>query len=146
APEGEQDMESGEGLSIASAELGPAPSPFVATEESSEGSFTSPTAGPLELEEPGREQALGEHASRIEEAEGGAPFAFEGEEVGGHPLLAVFPLPAAVLDALSRGLWSVALEGAMVAGFRDVSQLTNIVFYFRHPELIGRKIRTDERQ
>ena len=31
------------------------------------------------------------------------------------------------------------------AGYSDVNQLTNIVFYFRHPNLIGRKIRPDER-
>jgi D-alanyl-D-alanine carboxypeptidase len=142
ALEGEQEgMESHEGLSVASTELGEVPSPFVATEESFEASF----AQSLGLEEPEHEQSRSEQADRIAEAAEEAPLVFEGEEEGAHPLLALFPLPAAVLDALSRGLWSVALEGAMVAGFRDVTQLTNIVFYFRHPEVIGRKIRSDER-
>lgn len=67
------------------------------------------------------------------------------EEAAAHPILKLFPLPSAVLDALSRGLWSLALGLAVGAGYRDVTQLTNIIFYFRHPEVIGRKIRSDER-
>ena len=31
------------------------------------------------------------------------------------------------------------------AGYRDAAQLTNILFYFRHPEMIGRKIQPEER-
>ena len=62
-----------------------------------------------------------------------------------HPLLSHFPVPAAVLEALSAGLSSGAVGLAVGAGFRDVNQLTNIVFYFRHPERIGTKIRPDER-
>ena len=62
-----------------------------------------------------------------------------------HPLLSLFPVPAAVLEALSGGLSSLAVTLAAGAGFRDVNQLTNIVFYFRHPDRIGTKIRPDER-
>ena len=62
-----------------------------------------------------------------------------------HPLLSLFPVPAAVLEALSGGLSSLAVSLAAGAGFRDVNQLTNIVFYFRHPDRIGTKIRPDER-
>ena len=69
----------------------------------------------------------------------------EAETEAGHPILALFPLPPAVLEALSNGLGSVAVGLAANAGYRDVNQLTNIVFYFRHPNLIGRKIRLDER-
>ena len=69
----------------------------------------------------------------------------EAETEAGHPILALFPLPPAVLEALSNGLGSVAVGLAANAGFRDVNQLTNIVFYFLHPDLIGRKIRPDER-
>src|SRR5262245_33270183 len=69
----------------------------------------------------------------------------EAEAEVSHPILTLFPLPPAVLEALSNGLSSVAVGLAANAGYRDVSTLTNIVFYFRHPNLIGRKIRPDER-
>ena len=62
-----------------------------------------------------------------------------------HPLTRVFPLPGAVLDALSGGLAPLAVGLAASAGYTDVNQLTNIVFYFRHPELIGRKIEPGQR-
>ena len=62
-----------------------------------------------------------------------------------HPLTQLFPLPGAVLDALSGGLAPLAVGLAVSAGYTDVNQLTNIVFYFRHPELIGRKIEPGQR-
>ena len=69
------------------------------------------------------------------------------EEFGAaHPILSLFPLPAAVVEALARGLWSSAIALARAAGYGDANQLTNIVFYFRHPEMIGRQIRPDERE
>ena len=73
----------------------------------------------------------------------GAPVA---EEETGHPILSLFPLPSAVVDALTDGLWTAAIGLAIGAGFRDVSQLTNIVFYFRHPDLIGRRIAPEQRE
>jgi hypothetical protein len=72
-------------------------------------------------------------------------FAGADEEVA-HPILSAFPLPRAVVEALSGGLSSLAVMLAAGAGYRDVGQLTNIVFYFRHPDMIGRKIRPDERE
>jgi LAS superfamily LD-carboxypeptidase LdcB len=63
-----------------------------------------------------------------------------------HPILALFPLPRAVLEALAGGLAPAAVRLAIGAGYKDVNQLTNIVFYFRHPELIGRKIQSDQRE
>jgi LAS superfamily LD-carboxypeptidase LdcB len=69
----------------------------------------------------------------------------EAEDEAAHPILSVFPVPTAVIEALSRGLPSVAIGLAAAAGFRDVNQLTNIVFYFRHPDRIGRKIDPSER-
>jgi hypothetical protein len=62
-----------------------------------------------------------------------------------HPILSVFALPGAVLDALSGGLSSLAVGLAVSAGYGDVGQLTNILFYFRHPDLIGRKIEPGQR-
>jgi C1A family cysteine protease len=70
----------------------------------------------------------------------------EAQAEAAHPILRVFPVPTAVLEALSGGLSSVAVGLAVNAGYRDVTQLTNIVFYFRHPDMIGRKIRPDERE
>jgi uncharacterized protein YcbK (DUF882 family) len=78
-------------------------------------------------------------ASWEEEAES----AYESE--GSHPLLALFPLPGAVMDALAGGLSPLAVGLAASAGYKDVNQLTNIVFYFRHPDMIGRKIPADRR-
>jgi LAS superfamily LD-carboxypeptidase LdcB len=69
----------------------------------------------------------------------------ESEDEAAHPILSMFPVPMAVIEALSRGLPSVAIGLAAAAGFRDVNQLTNIVFYFRHPDRIGRKIDPSER-
>ena len=62
-----------------------------------------------------------------------------------HPVLSLFPLPAGG----ARGV----VERALVGRRRPRRErrlprrdaLTNIVFYFRHPNLIGRKIRADER-
>jgi hypothetical protein len=63
-----------------------------------------------------------------------------------HPILTLFPLPRSVLEALAGGLTSAGARLAVAAGYRDVNQLTNIVFYFRHPERIGRKIEPGERE
>jgi len=85
-----------------------------------------------------------EEEAATEEADEAFDFG-EAEAETSHPILALFPLPPAVLEALSNGLSSVAVGLAANAGYRDTNQLTNIVFYFRHPNLIGRKIRPDER-
>src|SRR5215467_3110666 len=58
-----------------------------------------------------------------------------------HPISAAFPsLPPGVFEALSHGLASVAIGLAAAAGLRDVDRLTDVVFYFRHPDRIGRPI------
>lgn len=88
---------------------------------------------------PESEQLLGDEAEEEE-------FDFgEAEQETAHPILSMFPLPAAVIEALSSGLSSLAVGLAAGAGFKDVNQLTNIVFYFRHPEMIGRKIGPEQR-
>ncbi len=68
----------------------------------------------------------------------------EAEFEADHPVTAYLPLPAGVLEALSHGLSSVAIGLAAAAGYTDVDQLTNVLFYFRHPGMVGRKIRPDE--
>ncbi|MGH9426245.1 MAG: hypothetical protein ACRD2L_08080, partial [Terriglobia bacterium] len=42
--------------------------------------------------------------------------------------------PNSVLDALRKGLESVAVRLAVTFGFRDENLLTNLVFFARHPE------------
>ena len=61
-----------------------------------------------------------------------------------HPLAAVFSLPRLAFDAMARGAWATAIAIAVGAGQRDVNQLTNMIFWFRHPQLIGQKIRPDQ--
>jgi len=62
-----------------------------------------------------------------------------------HPLAAVFTLPRMAFDALSKGAWQTAIAVAIGAGHRDLNTLTNMVFWFRHPQLISQKIRADQR-
>ena len=50
-----------------------------------------------------------------------------------------------IQDALRRGFWSLALRLAILRGQRDENKLTNLVFYARHPELKGRKIKLSEK-
>lgn len=51
---------------------------------------------------------------------------------------------ATIQDALRRGMWSVAAGLSILGGNRDVNSLTNMIFFARHPELGGRKLRADE--
>jgi hypothetical protein len=62
-----------------------------------------------------------------------------------HPLAALFALPRMAFDAMARGGWATAIAVAIGAGIRDVAKLTNMVFWFRHPEQTGQKIRRDQR-
>jgi monoamine oxidase len=62
-----------------------------------------------------------------------------------HPVAAVFSLPRLALDAMAKGGWATAIAIAIGAGLRDVNQLTNMVFWFRHPQLIGQKLGADQR-
>jgi hypothetical protein len=62
-----------------------------------------------------------------------------------HPLASVFSLPRLAFDAMAKGGWATAIAVAVGAGLRDVNQLTNMVFWFRHPALIGQKLRPDQR-
>ncbi|MBM7784425.1 D-alanyl-D-alanine carboxypeptidase family protein [Tenggerimyces flavus] len=62
-----------------------------------------------------------------------------------HPLAAVFDLPRLAFDAMAKGGWTTAIAMAIGAGVRDVNKLTNLVFWFRHPSLIGQKLRADQR-
>lgn len=52
--------------------------------------------------------------------------------------------PAAVLSLLRRGLESTAVKLAITFGFRDENELTNLLFFVRHPERWGRKLQKGE--
>jgi LAS superfamily LD-carboxypeptidase LdcB len=84
-----------------------------------------------------------DEAPEFEVGEDEAPFA----EVtpADHPLAAVFTLPRLAFDALAKGGWLAAIAIAIGAGYRDVNQLTNMVFWFRHPQLIGQKLQSGQR-
>lgn len=62
-----------------------------------------------------------------------------------HPLAAVFPLPRLAFNAMANGGWGTAIAVAIGAGLRDVNKLTNMIFWFRHPQMIGQKIGPDQR-
>ena len=52
--------------------------------------------------------------------------------------------PKSVLDAVRRGLESVAIQLAVAAGFRDENRLADLIFFARHPERHGRLLKTSE--
>lgn len=61
-----------------------------------------------------------------------------------HPLAAVVSLPRLAFDLMAKGDWATAIEVATTVGLRDVNLLTNLVFWFRHPVLVGQRIRADQ--
>ena len=62
-----------------------------------------------------------------------------------HPLASVFTLPRLAFDAMAKGGWATAIATAVGTGLRDVNQLTNMVFWFKHPQMIGQRIGADQR-
>jgi hypothetical protein len=63
----------------------------------------------------------------------------------GAPSASPAPPAQGVAEALGRGLWDVAVRLAIDSGVTDVNQLTNLLFYFRHPEMRGKRIGADQR-
>ena len=53
-------------------------------------------------------------------------------------------LPQSVLGLLESGMESAGLKLAATFGYRDETQLTNVIFNVRHPERMGRSISTGE--
>lgn len=53
-------------------------------------------------------------------------------------------LPRLAFDLMAKGDWAPAIEVATTVGLRDVNTLTNLVFWFRHPMLVGQRIRADQ--
>jgi monoamine oxidase len=51
-------------------------------------------------------------------------------------------IPKDVADALGKKAWPLALELAIQAGWHDESELTNLIFFARHPELPTEKLDT----
>jgi murein DD-endopeptidase MepM/ murein hydrolase activator NlpD len=50
-----------------------------------------------------------------------------------------------IVDALRRGLWSIAIRLTIQNGVRDENRLTDMVFFARHPERQGRRLQSHER-
>lgn len=53
-------------------------------------------------------------------------------------------LPRLAFDLMAKGDWATAIEVATTVGPRDVNTLTNLVFWFRHPMLVGQLRIRDE--
>ena len=84
-------------------------------------------------------------ADAYDEAELAEASQLEEAPASEHPLAAVFSLPRLAFDAMAKGGWATAIAIAIGAGLRDINQLTNMVFWFRHPQMIGQKLRADQR-
>jgi hypothetical protein len=65
---------------------------------------------------------------------------YESEVVETETEFTFFGFPNSILEALRKGLESVAVRLAVTFGFRDQNMLTNLVFFARHPERAGRKL------
>lgn len=50
-----------------------------------------------------------------------------------------------ILTALGRGLWDTAVHTVIRTGITNPSRLTDMIFYYSHPELRGMRIRSDQR-
>jgi hypothetical protein len=53
-------------------------------------------------------------------------------------------LAVPMLEAIGRGLWDTAVRIAIGTGITDANQLTNTLFYLKHPDLRGKKIGPDQ--
>ncbi|MFG1622530.1 D-alanyl-D-alanine carboxypeptidase family protein [Kribbella sp. NPDC049227] len=129
--------------------------------------------GYAEAEVPDRELELFELLQAHLESETGEPEAFEDEDDEGpeyegpeaaeyelddpdyeepaageaeNPVARFFRLPIDAIDALGKGSYAAAVALLGTAGHRSENDLTNVIFYFRHPEVLGRKILPHERE
>ena len=91
--------------------------------------WARPTTSPFS-----RLRARRERSNELEASE-----VFEGETSSS-------PLMAPIEAALSAGSWMAAVGLALLGGLRDRTKLTNMIFYARHKELKGRKIRKSEKK
>jgi hypothetical protein len=55
-------------------------------------------------------------------------------------------LTTEINDALRRGLWTHAVGRRVLAGNRDENLLTDMVFFARHPERQGRRLKRGEQR
>lgn len=68
----------------------------------------------------------------------------EETEIGLETETGLSELPYSVREALTLGLWPLAIQRAVDAGITDVNKLTNMIFFAAHPERAGRKISRSE--
>ncbi|WP_448004477.1 M15 family metallopeptidase [Agromyces bauzanensis] len=103
--------------------------------------YAEPEVPDRELEEfEALQEFVGEH---LEHTSAGL-FENELESESEHPVSRLFRVPIAALEALGKGAYTAALTLLGTAGYANVNDLTNIIFYFRHPAVIGRKIQPSE--
>ncbi|GAB2603548.1 D-alanyl-D-alanine carboxypeptidase family protein [Kribbella endophytica] len=94
------------------------------------------------------ETGYGDEAEELDEAEqlqDDSPEASVVEGEAEHPISAFFRVPVAAIEALGKGSYAAAVALLGPAGHRSENDLTNVIFYFRHPEVLGRKILPHER-
>lgn len=96
--------------------------------EDEEPEYEGPEAAEYELDEPEYEEPAG----------------FEDEAE--NPVARFFRLPIDAIDALGKGSYAAAVALLGTAGHRSENDLTNVIFYFRHPQVLGRKILPHERE
>ena len=55
-------------------------------------------------------------------------------------------LPVSVQSAFNIGpiAWPLVLERSLMSGIRDITKLTDIIFYLHHPERIGNPLKPHE--
>lgn len=146
------DVPNGSRETVPAAATSPAYSPFRSLDELEaldDGDVDTELDG--EDEEGIEDGPRGEEALWAEDAELESPDSGLGAQPGlgpvelDHPVTRLFRLPATALEALAKGAFPALIAIAGAAGYRGVNDLTNIIFYFRYPHVIGRRIRTDER-
>jgi V8-like Glu-specific endopeptidase len=79
----------------------------------------------------------------MEWAEGDSPLSIAGAEESEEDIVLEYdtpPMTQAISDAVDQKDWPRVLELAMQAGWHDEKQLTNLLFFSRHPELDRRNL------
>jgi V8-like Glu-specific endopeptidase len=99
--------------------------------------------GEDETEDGGAGEAPAEWAMEWADAEGESPLSTAGAEESEEDTALEYetpPMTQAISDAVDQKDWPRVLELAMQVGWHDENQLTNLLFFSRHPELDRRKL------
>jgi V8-like Glu-specific endopeptidase len=99
--------------------------------------------GKDETEEGVAGEAPAEWAMEWADTEGQSPLSFAGAEESEEDIALEYdtpPMTQAISDAVDQRDWPRVLELAMQVGWHDENQLTNLLFFSRHPELDRRPL------